>query len=198
MSQKASTLVAERLKKLHVHVELNKKVEEETVDSLIVNGKPIKSHTVIWTSGVANNPFFSTNANQFEIAKNGKVMVDAYLRSGQDVYVIGDNAFTQWCGLAQTALYDGIFVAKHILGKSKKRYVAKLPPVVVPIGEHWAIFEYKKICFGGRLGSFIRSVADFVGYSDILPVSQAFGIWRAQKNKEEFYATATPLVDTNV
>lgn len=198
MSEKASALVAERLKKLHVHVELNKKVEEETADSLIVNGKPIKSHTVIWTSGVANNPFFLANASQFELSKNGKVVVDAHLRSGQDVYVIGDNAFTQWCGLAQTAISDGIFAAKHILGKSKKKYVSKIPAVVVPIGENWAIFEYKNICFGGRLGSFIRSFADLIGYADVLPLGQALSIWRAQKNKEEFYATATPKVEVGV
>ena len=195
MSEQASALVAARLKKLHVHVELNKKVEEETADSLIVSGKPIKSHTVIWTSGVANNPFFKANADQFELSPNGKVVVDAHLRSGKDVYVIGDNAFTQWSGLAQTALRDGIFVAKHILGKSHKKYVAKLPPVVVPIGEDWAIFEYKKIRFGGRLGALIRSAADFVGYSDILPFGQALGVWRAQKIKEEFYATAKPVAE---
>ena len=195
MSEKASALVAARLKKLHVHVELNKKVEEETADSLIVNGKPIKSHTVIWTSGVANNPFFKANADQFELSPNGKVVIDAHLRSGQDVYVIGDNAFTQWSGLAQTAVRDGIFVAKHITGASKKKYVAKLPAVVVPIGENWAVFEYKKIRFGGRLGSLIRSAADFVGYNDILPFSQALGVWRAQKVKEEFYATATPKAE---
>jgi NADH dehydrogenase len=195
MSEQASAMVAERLKKLRVHVELNKKVEEETAYSLIVSGKPIKSHTVIWTSGVANNPFFKANADQFELSPNGKVIVDAHLRSGQDVYVIGDNAFTQWSGLAQTALRDGIFVAKHILGKSNKKYVAKLPPVVVPVGEDWAIFEYKKIRFGGKLGAIIRSAADFVGYSDILPFGQALGVWRAQKIKEEFYYTAKPKVE---
>jgi NADH dehydrogenase len=195
MSEKASALVAARLKKLGVHVELNKKVEAETADSLMVSGKPIKSHTVIWTSGVANNPFFAANADQFELSKNGKVVVDKHLRSGEDVYVIGDNAFTQWSGLAQTALHDGIFASKHILGKSKKKYVAKLPPVVVPVGENWAIFEYKKLRFGGWLGSLIRSAADFVGYSDILPFGQALGVWRAQKIKEEFYYTAKPEVE---
>jgi NADH dehydrogenase len=197
MSEKASALVAERLKKLRVHVELNKKVEQETADSLIVSGKPIKSHTVIWTSGVANNPFFAANADQFELSKNGKVVVDAYMRASKDVYVIGDNAFTQWSGLAQTALHDGIFVAKHILGKSHKKYAAKLPPVVVPVGDDWAIFEYKNIRFGGKLGSLIRSAADFVGYSDILPFGQALGVWRAQKIKEEYYYTAKPAAETN-
>lgn len=195
MSEKASALVAERLKKLHVHIELNKKVEEETADSLIVNGKPIKSHTVIWTSGVANNPFFAANADQFELSKNGKVVVDAHLRSDKDVYVIGDNAFTQWSGLAQTALRDAIFISKHILETSKKKYTAKLPPVVVPIGEGWALFEYKKITFAGWPGSLIRNAADFVGYSEILPFGQALGVWRAQKVKEEFYYTAKPIVE---
>jgi len=198
MSEKSSALVAARLKKLGVHVELNKKVESETADTLIVSGKPITSHTVIWTSGVANNPFFSANAEQFELSKNGKVVVDAYLRADKDIYVIGDNAFTQWSGLAQTALHDGIFAAKHILGTSKKKYSAKLPPVVVPVGEDWAIFEYKKLRFGGRLGALIRSAADFVGYSDILPFGQALGVWRAQKIKEEYYYVAKPQTETEV
>jgi len=187
MSEASSKLVLDRLKSLGVHVELNKKVEEQTADSLIVSGKPIKSHTVIWTSGVANNPFFGANASQFELSKNGKVVVDKYLRSGEDVYVIGDNAFTQFSGLAQTALKDGIFVANHILHKSKKKYVAKMPPVVVPVGKDWAIFEYKKLHFAGNIASRIRSAADFVGYSDILPFGQALGVWRAQKVKEDMY-----------
>jgi len=195
MSEQASAMVAAQLKKLHVHVELSKKVEEETADSLIVSGKPIKSHTVIWTSGVANNPFFKDNADQFELSPNGKVVVDKHMRSGHDVYVIGDNAFTQWSGLAQTALHDGIFVAKHILGTSTKPYEAKLPPVVVPVGENWAVFEYKGLRFGGRIGALIRSAADFVGYSDILPFGQALGKWRAQKVSEEFFPIAQPITE---
>lgn len=191
MSEQASKLVHTRLKQLGVHVELNKKVEEETADSLIVNGEPIKSHTVIWTSGVANNPFFAANASQFKLSKNGKVEVNKYLSSGKDVYVIGDNAFTPFSGLAQTALKDALFVAKHISG-ARKPYVAKMPPVVVPVGENWAIFEYKKLRLTGTPASIIRSAADFVGYSDILPFGQALGVWRAQTIHEDDYFQATP------
>lgn len=196
MSEKSSAIVEARLKSLGVHVELNKKVENETADSLIVSGKPIKSHTVIWTSGVANNPFFAANADQFELSKNGKVVVDAHLRADKDIYVIGDNAFTQWSGLAQTALRDAVFVSKHILGTSNKKYKAKSPPVVVPLGENWAIFEYHKLRISGWLGSQIRSAADFTGYSDILPFGQALGVWRAQRIKEEYYYVAKPKVET--
>lgn len=186
MSEAASKLVEARLKKLGVHVELNKKVEEETVDSLIVSGKPIKSHTVIWTSGVANNPFYDANADQFTFSKNHKIVVNEYLRESEHVYVIGDNAFTSFCGLAQTALHDGIFVAAHLMG-SKKKYVAKMPPVVVPVGENWAIFEYKKLRLTGNPASLIRSAADFVGYSDLLPFGQALGVWHAQRIWEDDY-----------
>jgi NADH dehydrogenase len=187
MSEKSSALVLQRLKDLGVHVELNKKVEEQTADSLVVSGVPIKSHTVIWTSGVANNPFFKANETQFELSKNGKVVVDKYLRSSPGVYVIGDNAFTQFSGLAQTALRDAIFVSHNLLKGTKKKYVAKMPPVVVPVGENWAIFEYKKIRLSGSSASVIRSAADYVGYSDILPFGQALGVWRAQKVKEDDY-----------
>lgn len=185
MSEKASAKVEARLKKLGVHVELNKKVEAETADSLIVSGRPIKSHTVIWTSGVANNPFFKANEAQFNLAPNGRVIVDKHMRADKHVYVIGDNAITPFGGLAQTALHDGVYVAKQILGKSNKKYKAKQPPVVVPIGENWAIFEYKGIRFGGRLGALVRQAADFIGYRDILPFVQAFGVWRSQNVKEE-------------
>lgn len=189
MSEKASKMVAKRLKQLGVKVETNKKVEAKTADSLIVSGRAIKSQTVIWTSGVANNPFFAEHAGEFELSKNGKVVVDDYLRADRHIYVIGDNAFTQYSGLAQTALHDAIYVAKHILGKSHKKYKVKLPPVVVPVGEGWAIFEYKWISFGGRLGSLMRSAADFIGYRDILPFGRALGVWHAQRIKED-----TPLI----
>lgn len=197
MSEKASIMVTKRLQKLGVHVETAKKVEAETADALIVSGRPIKSHTVIWTSGVANNPFFKENVDQFELSPNGKVVVDKHLRSGQHVYVIGDNAFTQYSGLAQTALHDGIFVAKHILKKSNKKYKAKLPAVVIPVGDNWAIFEYKWIRFGGWAGSIVRSAADFIGYHDILPFGRALGVWRAQKIKEKApYIPASHVTET--
>ncbi len=131
-----------------------------------------------------------SNADQFEFAPNHKVVVDSHLRSGDHVYVIGDNAATQFSGLAQTALRDGIYVARQLLHKSKKKYTAKMPPVVVPVGENWAIFEYKKLRFAGVLGALIRRAADFVGYSDILPFGQALGVWHAQTVIEDDYYIA--------
>jgi len=191
MTESTSRKVEKRLRKLGVHVMTNQKVEKQTANSLIVNGKPINSHTVIWTSGVANSPFYQANAEHFVFAKNGKIVVDEHMRAIKDVHVIGDNAFTPYSGLAQTALHDAIFVARNLerkqAGKKRKLYKAKLPPVVVPVGENWAVFEWHWLRLSGWLAALLRACADMVGYSDILPLGQALGVWRARKVKEDDY-----------
>ena len=196
MSEKTSVKVKHRLEKMGVTVRLNEKVESANANGLMVNGKPLKSHTIIWTSGVANNPFYSANGDHFELAKNGKVVVDDQLRTKDGIYVIGDNAATKFSGLAQTALHDAIFISKNIMrrraGKKQKNYSAVLPPVVVPIGDNWAAFEWRKIKLYGRFASLIRKVADLIGYHDILPLGQALGAWHAQTVVEDDYFTPRP------
>lgn len=172
-----------RLKELGVHVQLNCKVEKQTADELIVNGKPLKTQTVIWTSGVANAPFYKANESQFTLNERGKVNVDKHMKAAPHVYVIGDNANTPYAGLAQTALHDAMFLAKHLKG-SKKTYKVKQQPSVVPVGENWAVFEWRWIQFGGKAGGVMRSLADLVGYHDILPIGWAMKTWRAQGKKQ--------------
>lgn len=181
LSEQSSKRALKRLKSLGVHVQLNCKVERQTADSLIVNGKPLMTQTVIWTSGVANAPFFAANKDTFTLNERGKVVVDEYMQAAKGLYVIGDNAATPFAGLAQTALHDAIYVAKHIQGKTSAKYKVVLPPCVIPIGEDWALFEYKNIRFGGRPGSMIRSAADMIGYHDVLPIGWAMKSWRSQR-----------------
>lgn len=183
LSEQSSKRAYRQLRKLGVHIEINKKVEKQMASELIVNGKPLATQTVIWTSGVANAPFYKNNEKQFSINERGKINVDKYLRAAPHVYVIGDNANTPYAGLAQTALHDAIFVAKHLKG-SKAEYKAVLPPSVVPIGERWALFEWHWLKFGGILGAMMRSAADMIGYHDILPIGWAFKFWRSQSKQE--------------
>jgi NADH:quinone reductase (non-electrogenic) len=191
MSEASSKIVTKRLKKLGVHVQTGKTVESATADDLIVSGKTINSRTVIWTSGVANHPFYKENAEHFEFAPNSRIKVNDYLQAGRDLYVIGDNAATPFTGLAQTALHDALFVTRNIRRihdhKKVKRYKAVMPPVVVPVGENWAILEWRGIRLSGIAGSMMRSAADFIGYNDILPIGQALGVWHASKVMEDDY-----------
>lgn len=183
MSEKASAKVVRRLKHLGVDIYTDKKVESAIEDLLTVSGNSMVSDTVIWTSGVANHPFFKANAEHFELAQNGRIIVDQYMSVGNDLYVIGDNAATPFTGLAQTALHDALFVAAHLKRLNSKQelvaYKAVQPPVVVPVGEHWAIFEWHKLRLSGWPASVLRRAADFMGYSDLLPIGQALGVWRA-------------------
>lgn len=182
-SEATSRRAHTRLRELGVHVQLNCKVEKQTADELIVNGKPLKTQTVIWTSGVANSPFYKQNESQFKLTERGKVQVDKYMKAAPGVYVIGDNANTPYAGLAQTALHDAIFIAKHLKG-SKRAYKVKAQPSVIPIGENWGVFEWGKIQFGGWPGGAMRSLADLIGYSDMLPIGWAMKTWRSQGKKQ--------------
>jgi len=166
-----SRSVRRRLKKLGIKLYLNSVVQGETADQLTINGKPMPSHTVIWTAGVTNHPFFKNN--NFVIMGRGKVAVDTYLQADDNIFVLGDNANTPFSGMAQTALHDGIFVAHNLRrrasGKSFKSYVAKQPISVIPAGPHWAAVVWRKLQLSGRSGYFLREAADLVGFHDLEP-----------------------------
>ncbi|HTK39556.1 MAG TPA: FAD-dependent oxidoreductase [Patescibacteria group bacterium] len=188
---KISQRVQRRLENLGVQIEVGCVVEKETAQSVIAGGRPIASHTVIWTSGVMNNPLFSAHPEVFKLAKNGRVVVDEHLMAADHIYVLGDNAATPYCGLAQTALHDAKFVAKNLIRKRKRQplqtYAAVLPASSIPVGPGWAAFEWKFIRLYGWPGAVLRRVADFIGYTDILPIGQAIRPWHAGTIYERDY-----------
>jgi NADH dehydrogenase len=181
MPKSVGKAVERQLRSLGVKLYLGQAVQGETADELSVNGKSIRSHTVVWTAGQANNPFFNTN--NFPLGPHKKVAVDEFLRlKGDDnVFVIGDNAETMYSGMAQTAVYDAEFVADNFLredtGRPKLAYRPKKPVYVTPAGEHWATVEWGPFNLYGWLGWFLREAADFVAFTDIEPVPEAALQW---------------------
>jgi NADH:ubiquinone reductase (H+-translocating) len=175
LPKRTSRLVGRRLKKLGIRIYLGKAVQGQTADTLTVSGKPIRSHTVVWTAGVTNHPFFKENG--FVITGRGKVAVDIYLQAEDSIFVIGDNANTPYSGLAQTALHDGYFVARNLKrrakGKKFKSYVAKEPITVIPAGPRWAAVLWGRFIFHGRIGWLIREAGDLVGFHDVEPWPKA-------------------------
>lgn len=199
MPKAMSKAIERRLRKLGVKLYLGKVVQSASDDSLVVDGKPIQSHTVVWTAGTANNPFFLQN--DFKLNERGKVAVDEYLQAEEDIFVIGDNADTQYSGMAQTALYDGAFVGKNLLraakGKLVKPYVPKRPIYVFPVGPYWAAVLWGKTQIYGKVGYVLRSLADLVGFSDYEPWWRAASQWTTEFMSEEDCPTcAKRLTDT--
>jgi len=179
MPKHTATRVRRQLKRLGVKLYVNSVVQGQSADELTVNGKPIRSHTVIWTAGVTNNPFFKENG--FAMMGRGKVAVDAYLQTDPDIYVLGDNANTPYSGLAQTALYDGAFVAYNLKrrasGKDFKNYNPRKPVSVIPAGPRWAAVVWGRYRFNGYIGYLMREAADFIGFMDLEPLDRAAKQW---------------------
>lgn len=190
-----SKRVHKRLEKLGVEVQTGVMVQKATAETVIAGGRPIASHTVIWTSGVTNNPLFAAHPDIFRLNDRGKVVVDKQLRAARNIYVLGDNADTPHSGLAQTALYDARFVARNIRrhkkGKKPRSYRAVLPVSVIPVGRRWAALEWKWLRLYGIIGSIMRRLGDFHGYTSYLPYGQAIRPWHASTIYERDYFTPT-------
>ena len=187
MPKDVSRKLAKQLRKLGVKLYLGTTVQAQTADSLMINNKPIRSHTVIWTAGVANSPFYAEQG--FQIAKNGKVRTDQFLQSEPGIYIIGDNADTPYSGMAQTALYDGVFVARNLKRladkKDPKPYNAKKPIYVFPAGHRWAAVLWGNVRIYGWFGFVLRSLADLIAYHDYEPWQMATKRWIAVEDEEE-------------
>jgi NADH dehydrogenase len=179
--------IEKQLRKTGVKLYLGKAVGGETADGLMIDGQKIPSHTVIWTAGMANSPFFKENG--FVLTDRGKVEVSEFLSAELDIYVLGDNNSTQYSGMAQTALLDGQFVASNLIraadGLQPRSYKARKPVYVLPAGPQWAAVQWQNVEFYGRFGWMLRSMADFVAYHDLEPWWLAAEQWMTEFGTEE-------------
>ncbi|HUC95366.1 MAG TPA: FAD-dependent oxidoreductase [Candidatus Saccharimonadia bacterium] len=180
-----SIRVEKHLKKLDINIYTNTAVESESSGVLLANNKPIHSHSVVWTAGVTNNNFFLDN--EFELSKNGRVIVDKHLQAEKGIYVMGDNADTPFSGMAQTAIYDGKFVSNNLErildNKKPSPYIPKTPIYVFNVGPNWAAVLWGPLKIYGLLGSWLRGLADIAGFHDYEPWNMA--IMQAGREFEE-------------
>jgi NADH dehydrogenase len=197
-SRRISRRVSKQLRRRGVKLYLKSRVEGQTADELKVNGKSIRSHTVIWTAGVTNSPFFSEQ--KFQLSRSGKVRVDQYLQAEPSIFVIGDNADTPYSGMAQTAIYDGEYVAHSLVDivvnkRTPKPYMAKKPICVFPAGPGWAAVQWGKLRLYGRLGWTLRRAADLMGYRDYEPFFKATKRWLSEYERDDLCPVCQPYTE---
>jgi len=195
MPKAVSNSVARRLRKIGVKLYLDQSVEGATADALTVNGKPIQSHTVVWTAGATISPFFLTN--NFKLSPRHKVEVDGFLQAEPDIFVLGDNAETKYSGMAQTALFDAKFLSRNLIRRAKgslmEPYSPKEPIYVIPAGPGWAAVQWGKAKLFGRIGWALRSLADLRAYADYEPWWRAGVQWTTELKTEEDCPTCNQL-----
>ncbi len=185
-----SERILRRLRILGVNIFLNRRLVKEEVESVYMKDMSLQTKTVIWTAGTQINQLVaSTEGLQFSEKK--RVVVDEYMRAlgHSDVYVAGDLAATPYSGLAQTAIYDGSYladtVASEILGKKVRAYAPKKVGYVIPVGDDWAALVIGKFRLYGRFAYLVRHAIDFRFFSGILTVRKLFSLffegWRYRK-----------------
>jgi len=185
MSKTASRKIARQLRKQGVKVLENHKVGALENNKIIIESKPFPTKTAIWTSGVANNPFFKHNADNFQLANDGHVHVNPYLEALDNVYVIGDNNTVRYSGSAWPTLKQAKHVANNITRLATKRpqerFRPTAPPSGVPLGPKWGYVEWHGLYVSGRTGAFARRMMELYGYCQLLPFKQAVPVWRAHE-----------------
>ena len=175
-----------RLRKLGVNIFLNRRVVKEEIETVYLKDMRLNTKTVIWTAGVVINSRYKKTKG-LKIGETGNVEVNKYLspKKYSRVFILGDAAQTPYSGMAQTAIYDGEFVANNILriisGNKMSAYSPKPVSYAIPVGPGWAAVLWRGFKFYGRLGWFMRKFADFRFFASILPLSKALDAFRHGK-----------------
>lgn len=190
LPERFGQMIHYRLEKLGVRVYTGVAVKGETASELKLPDGNIDTHTVIWTAGMTNNPLFADHPKLFKLAKGQKVEVDEHLSAAPHVWVAGDSASTQHAGWAQTALYDGRYLAEVMRsledGLPLPTYAPKAPVGAIPVGPHWcAVNTPRGTQLFGRIGWWGRRWVDFKLFWGLLPARLAWRAWIMGTRQEE-------------
>lgn len=146
------------LTSLGVQVRLNSRVAAIDEDSVTLTGdERIVSPTIIWAAGVRASPV--SKWLQCEPDRMGRVLVTSELRvPGVDnVFIIGDAARCLGSdkrplpGLAPVALQQGRYVARLLLGKTKREFHYKDKGSLATIGRRKAVAEFRSCKLTGAV-----------------------------------------------
>ncbi|OGG42953.1 hypothetical protein A3G50_00235 [Candidatus Jorgensenbacteria bacterium RIFCSPLOWO2_12_FULL_42_11] len=200
LPEDVSKRVEQRLRDLGVDIFLNKAVTKEDVEGIYLKDMEIKTKTVVWAAGLKPNYLYGETAG-LEIDKKGRVLVNEYLqpKDYENVFVIGDAAATLYAGMAQTAIRDGKFAAKTMIrklaGKPLSPYQPRAPFYAIPAGPGWAAVIIGRLRFYGKIGWWLRQLADFRFFLTILSPRKAILVFQSGKTLCESCAVCLPQKD---
>jgi len=191
LDPKVSEKATHHLRSIGVNVYANRMVVKSESWTVIMKDMKVGARTLIWTAGVKAHELYSS-IEEFSYDGKGRVVVDEYMQAKDfnNIYIAGDNASTQYSGLAQTAIYDGEYIADTISDsiqqKSAKQYKPKPVSFDIPVGPGWGILIHRGWHIYGWVAWIVRHVIDLKFFISILPLGQAL---RYFFNKEEISDT---------
>lgn len=189
-SKTASRLVTRRLRKKGVRVVTSQRVVSRTGRSVAIRGRNELIDLLVYTSGGQNSSLILAHPEIFKLSKRGRVIVNHYLQTYPNIFVIGDAAETLESGFVATALAHGKFIAKHLtrLAKGqppKSRPAEKRRVLSVPVGRFWAYSEFCGLYVAGFTGSLVRRLVELHHYNQLMPLATAYKTWRRYRTSHE-------------
>ena len=182
MPESVSYNVEARLRTLGINILCNRDLRKEESWTVTLADMTLGAKTLVWTAGITTNELVK-NIEGFQLAKKNRVTVDEFLQAKgfQNVFVVGDVADTQYSGLAQTAIYDGAYVAQVITKKSEGKhfpsYVPKPIAYNIGVGPRWSVLMWGKLVMYG-LGAYImRTLIDVRFFLSILSPGQVYRMY---------------------
>lgn len=182
MPEEVSIRVEKRLRHLGVNVFCNRDMKEHESWTVNLADMKLGTKTVIWTAGITTNELVK-NIPGLVLGKKNRIVVDEFLqvKGSQGVYCIGDVADTQYSGLAQTALYDGEYVARIIkqkqAGKTFHSYVPKPVAFNIGVGPRWSVMMVGGLLSFGLIPHIFRTLIDIAFFLSILSPKKVWELY---------------------
>lgn len=178
LPERFSEKIKARLQRLGVNIFLSRAVLREDLERVYLKDMELRTKTVIWTAGVKPNRLYA-QIEGLALDQKGRVTVTERLeaRGRADVFVAGDGAATPYSGMAQTALFDGEYIARAITARLQNKkvpaYQPKKPFYSIPAGPGWAATLIGDFAIYGRASWWLRRLADLRFFLSILPIRKA-------------------------
>lgn len=190
MPEKVSQRVEQRLHKLGVNVFCNRDLRKQESWTVSLADMTIGARTLIWTAGITSNELVKSIAG-VTLGKKNRIAVDEYLGipGFPGCFAIGDIADTSFAGLAQTALYDGEYIARHLVeerdhasSSQLKKYVPHPVAFNIGVGHRWSVLVIGSWISFGIFPYIMRTLIDIKFFLSILSWRQ---VWSLYTSKEE-------------
>ncbi len=187
MSEQVQKKVTQRLYKLGVNLLCNRQLLKQDELGIELVDMKVGTKTVIWTAGSTGNNL-TTKISNITLQKKNRISVNEYLEIEEfpNCFVVGDIADTEFSGLAQTAIHNGLYVAKIINNKIQEKALApyQSKPVAynIGVGHGWSVMQIGNIVVSGKIASWVRSLINMKYFFSILPMRKVFQLFFHTKN----------------
>ena len=162
LNEKTSEKALKILENKGVNIKLNEAVEEIDDGEIKTSNSTYDADLIIWAAGIKKRELL----NDLDLSQNDKgLLVDEYQRveDEEDIFAVGDNCFYEGKkSRALYALFESKAAAKNISRNEKGKDLTErkihYDPILLYMGKHNSILEFKNFSFSGLIPSMIEKI----------------------------------------